>query len=116
MSSEAKKSERKPLDAQFVGETNAAAIKALGDNTARRKWPDSKRGSPLTTNILCAEIARLNIAREALVSALTELVEACDEPALDNPKDPAYPDALNRQSRALQDAATTLASQVRRAA
>lgn len=60
-------STRKPLDAQFVGETNAAAIKALGDNAARRKWPDSKHGSPLTTNILCAEIARLNIAQEALL-------------------------------------------------
>lgn len=63
-------STRKPLDAQFVGETNAAAIKALGDNAARRKWPDSKHGSPLTTNILCAEIARLNIAQEVMVHAL----------------------------------------------
>jgi hypothetical protein len=31
---------------------------------ARRGWGDSKSGSPVTTNLLCAEIARLNIERE----------------------------------------------------
>lgn len=54
-------SERKPLDAEYVGKINAAAMKALGDVKARRKWGDSQEGSPITTNILCAEIARLNL-------------------------------------------------------
>lgn len=52
---------RKPLDAQFVGKINQAAMKALGNVVARRKWPDSSAGSPVTTNLLCAEIARLNL-------------------------------------------------------
>lgn len=66
----ANQNKRRALDAQFVGQTNAAAMKALGDNTARRKWADSKHGSPVTTNLLCAEIARLNIAQEALLEQM----------------------------------------------
>jgi hypothetical protein len=63
MASEARK-ERKPLDAQFVGKVNQDAMKALGDVVARRKWGDSESGSPITTNLLCAEIARLNLELE----------------------------------------------------
>lgn len=55
---------RKPLDAALVGKVNADAMKALGDVHARRKWGESNSGSPVTTNILCAEIARLNLAME----------------------------------------------------
>lgn len=79
MAQETTKAERRPLDAQFVGKTNAAALKALADNGARRKWPDSLHGSPLTTNMLCAEIARLNIEREAFVNALQRAARLINE-------------------------------------
>lgn len=59
---------RKTLDAQFVGQVNHDAMKALGDVTARRKWADSKSGSPITTNMLCAEIARLNIELDKILA------------------------------------------------
>lgn len=62
--------ERKSLDAQFVGKVNRDAMKALEDVRARRKWGDSRSGSPITTNMLCAEIARLNIELEKLRAAL----------------------------------------------
>lgn len=63
---------RKPLDAQFVGKINQDAMKALEDVVARRAWPDSKSGNPITTNILCAEIARLNLQMERLQTILRE--------------------------------------------
>ena len=60
---------RKAMDAQQVGKINAAALKALGDVAARRKWPDSSEGSPVTTNMLCAEIGRLNLLLESFGEA-----------------------------------------------
>jgi hypothetical protein len=57
-------SNRTPLDAQTVGAINQDAMRALADVIVRRKWGDSDSGSPLTTNLLCAEIARLNLERE----------------------------------------------------
>lgn len=35
------RAERKPLDAQVVGKTNAAALKALSDTGARHKWAET---------------------------------------------------------------------------
>lgn len=55
---------------------NQAAMKALADVTARRKWGNSKSGGPVTTNLLCAEIARLNIVQEEMLAAL-KLAREC---------------------------------------
>lgn len=66
----------KPLDHKFVRKVNDAAKAALGDNGRRRKWGDSSSGSPVTTNLLCAEIARMH-------NALVEIAQATQssEPA-----------------------------------
>lgn len=71
--------ERKPLDQYFVGRVYLGATEALGDTVKRRKWGESKHGSPAVTVSLCAEIVRLNMeiakmkdARDALVKALQE--------------------------------------------
>lgn len=66
---------RRVLDARFVGKTNADAMRALGDVVARRKWATSKSGSPITTNLLCAEIARLSIINTEMLAALQALVK-----------------------------------------
>ncbi len=67
---------RKPMSAQEVGKINAASMKTLGDVKARRQWADSESGSPVTTNVLCAEIARLNIERDARSPAFEAMREA----------------------------------------
>lgn len=61
------KATRTPLTADYVGKVNAAAMKALGDTEMRCKWAYSKYSSPVVTSLLCAEIARLNIALDALL-------------------------------------------------
>lgn len=60
--------ERQPLTAEFVGAVNTAAMAALGDVVARRKWPRSHAGSPVTVNMLCADIARLNLELASTIS------------------------------------------------
>lgn len=70
---------RKPLEAEYVHAANKAALKALGDVSKRRDWGDSKFGSPVTTNRLCAEIARLQIAAEESKSSHYALVKALEE-------------------------------------
>jgi hypothetical protein len=71
-------SDHKPLDAQFVGQINADAMKAIGDTKARQKWSDSKSGSPVVTNMLCAEIARLNMALQKYGAHEPECGLPCD--------------------------------------
>jgi len=61
---------RKPLDAQLVGKINADAMKALADVKKRRKWGDSNSGSPVSTNMLCAEIARLNMEMGRIIAKI----------------------------------------------
>lgn len=75
---------RKTLDAQFVGKVNDDAMKALGDVTARRKWADSKSGSPITANMLCAEIARLNIELDTFEAVLQQIKTFCAANATPN--------------------------------
>lgn len=67
---------KKVLDHAFVKKTNDDAKAALADVKKRRKWGDSISGSPVTTNMLCAEIARMH-------NALVEIVQATQssEPA-----------------------------------
>jgi hypothetical protein len=77
---ESAKATGRPLDYEYVAAANAAAMKALADVERRRKWPDSKFGSPVAVSVLCAEIARARLAidtvtaeRDALAARVKEL-------------------------------------------
>lgn len=52
--------ERAPLSAEDVHKSHRAAMRALADVTHRRKWAESRYGSPVAVLALCEEIARLH--------------------------------------------------------
>lgn len=72
------KQPRKPLDAEYVNRGHKAAMRAIADLEARRKWPDSKYGSPVSVMVLCAEVARLNIAQGPLLDMARLLAQVCE--------------------------------------
>lgn len=71
-----------PLTAELIANTNNAALRALADVERRRKWGDSKQGSPVMTNALCAEISRLNQAGLNMERALEQILDAVDDTRL----------------------------------
>lgn len=67
----ADKSERMPLSADYIHKVHEDAKRAVSDLAYRRRWGETKSGSPISTLALCEEIARLNLAIEANESAQT---------------------------------------------
>lgn len=67
---ESEPTKRRPfIGAEDVNKWHRAAMRALGDVVARRKWGDSKPGSPVTVMVLCEDVSRLQIARADLLTA-----------------------------------------------
>ena len=102
-------SERKPLNAQLVGKINADAMKALTDVRARAKWGDSNSGSPVSTNMLCAEIARLNLERAVMLAALRANL-AFAEHKLELREPSADPDYIKYAKEAVETARVAIAA------
>lgn len=72
-------------DVRWIGKVNQAAMKALHDLKARRRWATSSEGSPVTTNMLCAEIARLNMVQADLLDVLKPFADYASHIAQHHP-------------------------------
>lgn len=66
------------LGTEEVNKWHRAAMRALGDNEARRKWADSKPGGPVTVMLLCEDVSRLQIMRDNLLSTAKAFLRLAD--------------------------------------
>lgn len=57
------------IRSDYLAEMQAAARRAVSNNNVRRKWGDSKHGSPVGVLVLIGEIVRLNRALAEIVTA-----------------------------------------------